>query len=58
VAKSITFGAVPNPAVEPGDSVLATRSALGVDEIHMVDVARIPLTATGVMSAETRQVAA
>lgn len=58
VAKSITFGAVPNPAVEPGDSVLVTRSALGVDEIHMVDVVRIPLTATGVMSAETRQIAA
>lgn len=58
VAKSVDFSAVPNPAVEPGDSVQIVHSSLGLDEIHIIDRLTIPLTARGAMTADTRQVSA
>lgn len=37
VARSLSFTAVPNPALEPGDAVLVKRDALGVNEVHLID---------------------
>lgn len=58
VAKAISFGAVPNPAVEPGDTILVTRTTLGVDEVHILDRLTVPLTAAREMVGDTRQVSA
>lgn len=54
VVRSLSFDMVPNPALEPGDAVLVQRSALGIDEIHLLDAFRMPLTAQGTMTAMTR----
>lgn len=53
VARSLAFGAIPNVALEPGDAVRVYRSALNVDEVHLVDSLRLDL-GTGAMSGATR----
>lgn len=52
-SKSVTFAAVPNPALEPGDG-LTIRYPDGVSELHVIDVVTHPLDAASAMSAETR----
>lgn len=53
VTRSISFQAVPNPALEAGDAVTVTRPD-GTSEIHLLDVVTISLGPGGAMSAETR----
>lgn len=52
-SKSVSFVAVPNPALEPGDG-LTIRYPDGVSELHVIDVVNHPLDAASAMSAETR----
>lgn len=54
VARSLALAAVPNPALEPGDLVLVRRSAIGVDEVHVLDAITYGLTADGPMTAASR----
>lgn len=54
VARSLRFDAVPNPALEPGDPVLVKRTALGVNEVHLIDALTFDLSAGGAMSGESR----
>ena len=54
VAKSIAFDAVPDPRLETGDAVTIVNTALGVDELHLLDVLTIGLTADQPMSGESR----
>lgn len=53
VARSVSFSAVVNPALEASDVIIVRRTGLGVDEVHVVDSLTIPL-AGGSMSAATR----
>lgn len=52
-SKTVTFNAVPNPALEPGDG-LTVRYPDGVSELHVIDSVSQPLDAATAMSAETR----
>lgn len=52
-SKSVSFVAVPNPALEPGDG-LTVRYPSGVTELHVIDVVTHPLDAGSAMTAETR----
>lgn len=54
VARSLGFGAVPNPALEPGDAVLFRRVAMGVNEVHLIDSLVFGLTADGAMTGASR----
>ncbi|MEP7114759.1 MAG: DUF5047 domain-containing protein [Ilumatobacteraceae bacterium] len=54
VARSLSFAAVPNCALEGGDPILVKRIALGVDEVHLIDSLTIGLTADGAMSGSSR----
>lgn len=52
--QQVNFGALVNPALEPGDVVQITRQASGIDETHVVDGLTIPLTTTETMTGRTR----
>lgn len=52
-SRTVSFGAVPNPALEAGDAVQITRPD-GTGEIHIIDALEIPLSPSGVMTGETR----
>jgi hypothetical protein len=52
----VNFGAIVQPHLEPGDVVRVTRTALGVDENHVIDSMTIPLTVSSEMGAKTRGV--
>jgi hypothetical protein len=54
VAKSLDFSFVPNPALEPSDAIRVKRTALGLDEIHLIDSLTIDLSAAGAMSGQSR----
>lgn len=54
VARSLNFGMVPNPALDPGDAVTLTREALDVDEIQLIDGYTYGLGAAGSMECKTR----
>ncbi|MEP7115112.1 MAG: DUF5047 domain-containing protein [Ilumatobacteraceae bacterium] len=54
VARSLSFSAIPNPALETGDPILVRRTALGIDEVHLIDSLTFDLTATGAMTARSR----
>jgi hypothetical protein len=54
-ASTVNFGLVPNPALEPEDTVRITRGSVGVDENHVIDQLTIGLGATEVMSGSTRE---
>lgn len=54
--RTISFGAVVNPALEPNDVVTVTREALGVDEAHVLDALTIPLSPAAAMTGKTRKV--
>jgi hypothetical protein len=58
VARSLNFGAVPNPALEPGDPVNVTRTALGLAEVHIIDSLQFDLAAGGAMTGSSRARAA
>lgn len=45
VARALDLSALPNPALEPGDAVRATRARLGLDEVHLIDSITVGLTA-------------
>ncbi len=51
----VSFGMVPNPALEPLDVVRVSYRDSEAMELHVLDKLRIPLTASQVMTAETRQ---
>lgn len=53
-AQRINFSSIHNPALEPFDVVRLTRTALGVDENHVLDSLTFPLTREGTMTGETR----
>jgi hypothetical protein len=50
---NVDFDAVPNPALEPGDPVNITYP--GRAETHVLDRLTVPLTASGALSASTRE---
>lgn len=51
----ISFGAIVDPAREPGDVIELTRERLGlVHEAHVLDTVSIPLSSDGEMSGTTR----
>lgn len=54
VARSLSFAAVPNPALETGDPILVRRAAVGLDEVHLIDSLTIDLTAAGAMTGRSR----
>ena len=47
VARSLVFETVPNSSMHPGDLLLVRRTAMGVNEVHMLDSMTIGLTADG-----------
>jgi hypothetical protein len=53
VPYTVSFGQVPNPALEPLDPVRVRFSERGA-ELHVLDRMTIPLTVDGVMTASTR----
>lgn len=54
VARSVDFSAVPNPALEAGDPVRIVRTALSLDETHIIDTLSIGLGPAGGMSCGSR----
>lgn len=54
IARSLTFSAVPHPGLEPGDVVTVTRTALGLNELHLIDSLTFALDASGAMSGTSR----
>jgi hypothetical protein len=54
VARSVDFSAVPDPRLECSDVVRVVRSALALDELHIIDSLSIGLGADGGMSARSR----
>ena len=54
VARSLDMTAVPNPALEPGDPVLIKRTALDINEVHLIDALTFSLGADGAMAASSR----
>jgi hypothetical protein len=60
VSRSVDFAAVPDPRLECSDVVQITRSALGVDDLHIIDQLTIGLGADATMTGQSRtqQVAA
>lgn len=54
--QQISFGALVNPALEPGDVVQITRERTGINEAHVIDQLTIPLSADQPMSGRTRAV--
>jgi hypothetical protein len=54
-ASTVSFGLVPNPALEPEDTVRVTRGSVGVDENHVIDSVTVGLAATEQMSGVTRE---
>lgn len=56
VARALSLTAVPNPALEAGDAITVRRSALGIDEVHIIDSLTMGLAATDMMSLATRTV--
>lgn len=52
----LSFGSIVQPHIEPGDIVRVKRSALEIDENHVIDRLTIPLTSAAEMSATTRGV--
>ena len=55
VAYNVDFGTVPNPALDPGDTVEVLYSDREGYEIHVLDILGIPLAVGDTMSAVTRQ---
>lgn len=47
IPQALSVAAVPNAALEVGDALLVRRPELGVDEIHLLDAAPLPLRAPG-----------
>ena len=56
VARQISFEAIPNVALDVGDSILITREATGLNETHIIDSLTYPLGPAGTMSGITRAV--
>jgi hypothetical protein len=54
VARSVDFSAVPDPRLECSDVVQITRSALGIDDLHIIDQLTIGLGADAPMSGQSR----
>lgn len=52
---TVSFGMVPNPALEPEDTVLISRPVIGVDENHIIDTLTIGLSPTASMTGTTRE---
>lgn len=52
---TVSFGMVPNPALEPDDTIRISRSSVGVDEEHVIDRLTVGLGASEVMSGQTRE---
>jgi hypothetical protein len=55
LARTISFGIVPNPALEAGD-LITVRRPDGTAEQHIIDMLEVPLSPSGVMTGETRLV--
>lgn len=47
IPEGLTLGAIPNPALEVGDALLVRRPELGLDTVHLLDSAPLPLRAAG-----------
>jgi hypothetical protein len=52
--QSVSFGAIVDPALEPGDVVKITRQRAGIDETNVIDALTIPLSAEGTLTGTTR----
>lgn len=54
-ASNVSFGSVPNPALEPEDTIFVKRERAGINEEHILDSVTIGLAATESMSCTTRE---
>lgn len=54
VARSVDFSAVPDPRLECSDVVQITRTALGIDDLHIIDQLTIGIGADAAMSGQSR----
>lgn len=52
---TVSFGMVPNPALEPEDTIRISRPSVGVDHSYIVDSLTIGLAATESMTGQTRE---
>lgn len=52
--EQISFGAITNPALEPGNTVTITRERIGVSEDHIIDQLSVPLSFEQPMTGQTR----
>jgi hypothetical protein len=52
----VSFAALVNPALEPGDVVRITRQRIGIDEDGLIEALTIPLDVEGEMTGRTRAV--
>lgn len=52
---NVSFGMIPNPALEPDDTVLISRPSIGINEAHVIDSLTIGLGASETMSGTTRE---
>ncbi|MEH3055555.1 MAG: DUF5047 domain-containing protein [Patulibacter minatonensis] len=52
--KSVSFGSLVLPYLEPRDAVSIRRPRAGVDEVHVIDKLTIPLGVAGTMTGSTR----
>lgn len=53
--ENVTFSAIPNPALEVGDTVQLTRTEVGVDQLAVLQRFDLPLSAAEPMQCTTRQ---
>lgn len=55
VPSTVSFGMVPNPALEPEDTIHISRPGVGVDHDYIIDSLTIGLAATEQMTGQTRE---
>lgn len=53
-SSEVTFTALPNPALEPGDLLQVEREALGINSQFIIDAVTIPLSAAGGQTLKVR----
>lgn len=54
--QEVSFGALVDPTLEPGDIVHIKRARAGIDENHVLDTVTIPLAPDGALDSRTRAV--
>ena len=55
VPESITFDAVPNPALDGGDPILFRRAQSGIDDVYVINTIKLPFKTTDLMTVTARR---